>query len=218
MKRVHIAALLIVLALCALGLSLVLRESDVSAPIPATNRSDAQLQTSNSRKDTEESSIATSPPPHASSQTDDLRSHFAGAVFLDTDPSLITGADLNDILTAKPHTEYRVVKVNSDFLREQIRNIDAATPISLDLVEGPIDVIPESGEEVTDGWRNGFATLRGRIEGADQSKVSLGISPGGLVTGHFQSNDIGYVAIEPIGDGGEHLLWKMRDDVEKEID
>ena len=218
MKRVHITTLLSVLALGALGLALFVGKSDVSVSGPTTNKDGAPLQASNSSKNTEEISTTNSTPPLDTSRSDYKVSNSASAVFLDAEASLITGADLSKILNTKPYTEYRVVKVNSDYLREQIRNINAATRISLDLVEGPIKIIPDSGEEINDGWRNGFATMRGKIDGADRSKFSLGISPGGLVTGYFQSNEIGYVAVEPIGDGGEHLLWKMRDDYKKDID
>lgn len=139
-------------------------------------------------------------------------------IFIDADPSLITGVDFNEFTGQRPYQRFRVVNVNSNHLREYIRNIADREPITLRLIDELITLLPVRGEEVADGWRAGYATLNAEIQGAKWSKVSMRIAPGGQVNGYFQSPDIGYVAIESIGDGSEHFIWKMRDDVEISIE
>ena len=106
---------------------------------------------------------------------------------------------------------YRVIRINTNLLREQIRNSEVHRAFTVQLFGEPITLVSESAIEHTQGWQAGLAIWEGKISDREWSHCTIIIDPNGLVRATFQAEDIGFVTIEALGEGGHHLMWSMDD-------
>ncbi len=104
--------------------------------------------------------------------------------FLDDD--VLPKDMLESFLDARHVGEYRVVEIDTDALRQILRDaftssVDSETPtISLPLVDGTyVEVLLRSGGENHSGWQAGFGSFFGSISGDELSTVQCTISPDG---------------------------------------
>lgn len=133
-------------------------------------------------------------------------------ILTEVDPALVTDVDLSAVLERKPIKQYKIVRVNANLLRHVIRENDAFTPFELELFEERIELFTVDSEERSSGWQSGYAFWRGIIGGTSHSDAFLRINPNGQARGGFQSENLGYVTLESIGESGFHLLWSMDDE------
>jgi len=93
---------------------------------------------------------------------------------------------LEALLKKRRFGDYRVVRVDTDALRQMLRDAYSSTSdtikpsISLSLVDGtPIDVLLKNGGESNSGWQAGFASFLGSVAEDEYSTVQCLISPDG---------------------------------------
>jgi len=96
---------------------------------------------------------------------------------------------LSDLLSARRVADYRIVTVDSDGLRQLIRDASPSPTgsvwleISLPLVnQSLISIELTSGEESYDGWQSGIASFFGKVAGNEMSSVQCVIAPDGSVS------------------------------------
>lgn len=93
---------------------------------------------------------------------------------------------LSDLLVARHVGDYRVVEVDTDALRQLIRDASASPTetdppsISLPLVDqSPISIELNDANESHQGWQTGIASFHGQVAGDEMSTVICMIAPDG---------------------------------------
>lgn len=118
----------------------------------------------------------------------------------------------NDLIAQFPSkrrvAEYRVVHIDSDMLRNYIRQLDQEPGLTARFLAQEIPIIAEGGVEHSAGWQAGFARLGGRVANDPFSTVSLVIGPDGAVSGVVRSPTIGRIKIDPIPGTSQHVIWR----------
>lgn len=130
-------------------------------------------------------------------------------VFTDVPDASLDHAVIEDFLLRRPLAAYRIVSVNSDLLRERVRNIDTDQTIELALLGSePQAFVSVGAKEHSEGWQTGFSTWVGQIESDETSRISFVVSPDGSVNGVLQSAESGRIKIEPIKGTPHHIIWQ----------
>ena len=140
------------------------------------------------------------------------------------DDSEIPGDELETFLKKRPIGNYRVVRIDTDALRQMLRDTfpsqdDSKThKISLTLVDGTsVEVVLKGGGESHSGWQTGFATFLGSVTGDEYSTVQCVISPDGsadlVIRTAGQRYKLEKTAVLPF-----HVYWSLDREFRKKID
>jgi hypothetical protein len=131
---------------------------------------------------------------------------------------------IEEFVRNRPVERYRIVEIDADALRSEIRRAQEAlersdSPIlELPLLDGAIVKVElRRTAEYFDSWQTGFATFSGALAGGEYSKVSGRISPDGSVSLYIHAPP-DYFKIEPTSVLPFHVYWIMSPDVKTEID
>ncbi len=140
------------------------------------------------------------------------------------DDGELPGDELETFLEKRPVGDYRVVRIDTDALRQMLRNafppaIDTKGPtISLSLVDGSlVEVLLKGGGESHSGWQTGFASFLGTVVGDQYSTVQCVMSPDGsadlVIRNAGQRYKLEKTSILPY-----HVYWSWDPEFSRKID
>ena len=130
-------------------------------------------------------------------------------LFADMTDSQFSQPEVQAFLADRLILEYRIVSVNSDQLRSNIREFPAVTSFDVRLLDSePITLVTSAATEHSEGWQSGYATWVGGVDGDEASSATLFVAPDGSVNGQVRTIKHGRVKIENIPGTSAHLIWK----------
>jgi len=131
---------------------------------------------------------------------------------------------LDSFLKARHIGDYRVVEIDTDALRQMLREAyppsdDSDSPtISLPLIDGALVKIElGGGDESHSGWQVGFASFLGRVAGDEYSSVQCVISPDGSANLTIRTAGKCY-KLEKTSVLPYHVYWSLGEDFNRQID
>jgi len=138
-----------------------------------------------------------------------IATNNASPILVDVDQSLVDSNILNEYLSKRSIQQYRVVTVDAEALRQEIRDVDQDGVVEIALFdENPVRLVAADAKEYHSGWQSGFGTWTGKVDGDEFSTVLFSVSPDGTVNGTIRSPTSGRIKLESIGPSKYHLLWK----------
>jgi len=140
------------------------------------------------------------------------------------DDGELPGDVLETFLKTRPVGDYRVVRIDTDALRQMLRNADLPASdskvpkIFVSLVDGTlVEVLLKSGGESHSGWQTGLASFRGTVAGDQYSMVKCVVSPDGsadlVIRTAGQRYKLEKTSIPPY-----HVYWSWDPDFSRKID
>jgi len=148
-----------------------------------------------------------------------IATNNASPILVDVDQSLVDSNILNEYLSKRSIQQYRVVTVDAEALRQEIRDVNQDGVVEIALFdEDPVRLIATDAKEYHSGWQSGFGTWTGKVDGDEFSTVLINVSPDGSVNGTIRSPTSGRIKLESIGPSKYHLLWKKDPNVVIKLD
>lgn len=142
----------------------------------------------------------------------------SASIFTDVPNSQIDHGSIEGFLAKRHIGAYRIVSVNSDALREQIRRENDDQDFEIPLFESPpLSFVASASEEHSSGWQTGLASWLGQVKGDEESGVSFLIAPDGTINGVIRSKATGRVKIEPVKGTLHHVIWSLAPGLERKI-
>lgn len=211
-------ALIALLAVGAVGVVVFLTDDSVNQPL---SQVDALPSPINSNSDRTSAAPQTNSVPVERPTPDRLivSGNESQSIFADVLDEQIDHASIENFLAARPIGAYRIVTVNSDGLRDLIRQSSGESSFTVRLInEEPITLVPKDAKEHSSGWKSGLGTWRGKVAGDEMSRASFVISPDGTVDGVVRTVESGRIKIEPIDGTNLHIVWQLSADFKREMD
>lgn len=139
--------------------------------------------------------------------------------FSDVEEDDIDAVAVSRMLEKRRISAYRVVQVDSDAIRAQLRQGEIQNGIDFRLLDDiPVTFVPRQAADHTDGWKTGLGMARGQIRGDPESYAQFVIGADGAMNGVFRSVEFGRIKIERIPDTPHHMIWKLGPGLDMKID
>ncbi len=131
---------------------------------------------------------------------------------------------LDSFLKARHVGDYRVVEIDTDALRQTLRDAYSSSDrsdsptISLPLIDGALVKIElRGGGESHSGWQAGIASFLGRVAGDEYSSVQCVITPDGSANLTIRTAGHRY-KLEKTSVLPYHVYWSLGEDFSQQID
>ena len=132
-------------------------------------------------------------------------------IIIPVDDDMMDPAVIDAFLSDRPISRYRIVKVNSDLLRNRIRGNDQIDRFHVRLfsdVDLEVQPVGLDVKEYTEGYASGFGTWSGKVVGEERSSILIIARPDGGVRGIFKTPG-GLFHIFPSDYGDYHFVLEV---------